>query len=152
MQQHAHIDSTDFNITNITTCAIYSPDRTLLCCLAKWTDASCVQASSDRGRKALWTVNAPEVLRKGCALLPSTGVSCVTRAAASRGETVTSNLAAAARRIGHACRYEAEEDPGVCAAMERTAELFIAGNIVPDVVEEPTAADGTGNAVDQEAA
>jgi hypothetical protein len=34
--------------------------------------------------------------------------------------------------------------------MERTAELFIAGNIVPDIVEEPTAADGTENAADQE--
>ena len=40
------------------------------------------------------------------------------------------------------CSYEAEENPGVCAAMERTAELFIAGNIAPEIVEEPPSSAG----------
>ncbi len=31
------------------------------------------------------------------------------------------------------CRYEMEEDPDVCQAMERTAELFLEGG---DAIEE----------------
>jgi hypothetical protein len=37
--------------------------------------------------------------------------------------------------------------------MERTAELFIAGNIAPEIVEEaPLAADSSGNEADQKPA
>lgn len=50
-------------------------------------------------------------------------------------------------------RYEGEEHPGVCSAMERTAELFIAGNIAPDMLEEetPAAESGDGGSVQQPA-
>ena len=42
-------------------------------------------------------------------------------------------------------RYEAEEDPGVCTAMERTAELFLANAEQPEIIEETPHSAETGD-------
>lgn len=45
-----------------------------------------------------------------------------------------------------AFRYEEEECPGVCQAMERTAVIFMTkGEVEPSDVPSPDAADGSGN-------
>lgn len=76
-----------------------------------------LQVSTGQGGQLLWDMKAPEMLRKGW------GQSIYS---SSFPQHSLYTVLQKAERPGLSCRYETEEDPEVCATMERIAHLFLA--------------------------